>query len=254
MALVAMAFLAVLREGFETSVFLLAAFNDATDPRPPASASSRPRRRRRARLRDLPRRRAPRTSRASSASPASVLVLVAAGLVASSLHTAAEAGWVVGGQQQALDLSAIIRPGTVWASLHHRHPRHPAAADGDRGHRLAALRDPDARVRPSRPTACARSVRASVAGVAVVGGAGRAARRRRSAAAATRAAVASAARRGRTVNVAITDAGCEPGGAEARAPARRPSSSPTRARERDRVRGRSRAAGRWRRPRTSPTG
>ena len=31
-ALVAMAFLAVLREGFETSVFLLAAFNDATDP------------------------------------------------------------------------------------------------------------------------------------------------------------------------------------------------------------------------------
>ena len=46
-----------------------------------------------------------------------VLVLVAAGLVASSLHTAAEAGWVVGGQSQALDLSAIIRPGTVWESL-----------------------------------------------------------------------------------------------------------------------------------------
>ena len=35
-----------------------------------------------------------------------VLVLVAAGLVASSLHTAAEAGWVDGGQAQALDLSA----------------------------------------------------------------------------------------------------------------------------------------------------
>ena len=33
-ALVAMAFLAVLREGFETSVFLLAAFNDAADPVP----------------------------------------------------------------------------------------------------------------------------------------------------------------------------------------------------------------------------
>ena len=31
MALVGMAFLAVLREGFETSVFLLAAFQDATD-------------------------------------------------------------------------------------------------------------------------------------------------------------------------------------------------------------------------------
>ena len=46
-----------------------------------------------------------------------VLVLVAAGLVASSLHTAAEAGWVVGGQSEALDLSAVIRPGTVWESL-----------------------------------------------------------------------------------------------------------------------------------------
>ena len=46
-----------------------------------------------------------------------VLVLVAAGLVASSLHTAAEAGWVVGGQAEALDLSAIVRPGTVWESL-----------------------------------------------------------------------------------------------------------------------------------------
>src|ERR1700749_5139041 len=37
MALVAMAFLAVLREGFETSVFLLAAFQDSADS--PAAGS-----------------------------------------------------------------------------------------------------------------------------------------------------------------------------------------------------------------------
>ena len=46
-----------------------------------------------------------------------VLVIVAAGLVASSLHAAAEAGWIAGGQQQAFDLSWLIAPGTVTASL-----------------------------------------------------------------------------------------------------------------------------------------
>jgi high-affinity iron transporter len=116
-ALVAMAFFAVLREGFETSVFLLAAFNDATDP---ASAG----------LgvilglvvalalgygiyRGGVRLNLSRFFRVTGV----VLVLVAAGLVASALHTGAEAGWVVGGQGQALDLSAVVRPGTVWESL-----------------------------------------------------------------------------------------------------------------------------------------
>ncbi len=117
MALVAMAFLAVLREGFETAVFLLAAFNDATDPVPAGLGVV---------LglvaavglgygiyRGGLRLNLSRFFRATGA----VLVLVAAGLVASSLHTAAEAGWVVGGQAQALDLSAIVRPGTIWESL-----------------------------------------------------------------------------------------------------------------------------------------
>ena len=117
LALVAMAFLAVLREGFETSVFLLAAFNDATDPVAAglgvvlglvaAVALGFGIYRGGLRL------NLSRFFRATGV----VLVLVAAGLVASSLHTAAEAGWVVGGQAQALDLSAIIRPGTVWESL-----------------------------------------------------------------------------------------------------------------------------------------
>ena len=116
-ALVGMAFLAVLREGFETAVFLLAAFNDATDPVPPglgvvlglvvAVALGVGIYRGGLRL------NLSRFFRATGA----VLVLVAAGLVASSLHTAAEAGWVVGGQAQALDLSAVIRPGTISEAL-----------------------------------------------------------------------------------------------------------------------------------------
>jgi high-affinity iron transporter len=117
LALVAMAFLAVLREGFETSVFLLAAFNDATDPTAAgvgvllglavAIAMGYGIYRGGLRL------NLARFFKVTGA----VLVIVAAGLVASALHTAAEAGWVVGGQSQALDLSGIIRPGTVWESL-----------------------------------------------------------------------------------------------------------------------------------------
>ncbi|MGH8916512.1 MAG: iron uptake transporter permease EfeU [Acidimicrobiia bacterium] len=46
-----------------------------------------------------------------------VLVLVAAGLVASSIHEFAEAGVVGWGQSPALDLTAIIVPGSIRASL-----------------------------------------------------------------------------------------------------------------------------------------
>jgi high-affinity iron transporter len=208
MALVAMAFLAVLREGFETSVFLLAAFNDASDPVPAglgvvlgliaALALGFGIYRGGLRL------NLSRFFRATGA----VLVLVAAGLVASSLHTAAEAGWVVGGQAQALDLSAVIRPGTVSEALITGilgiHPQ-PTVIEVVGWllyavPMLAIVLVPDA-VRPR--------VRAAVAGGAVVaapivllvgtlGGDKE-----------TSSAVASAGA-GRTVNVAISDAGCEP--------------------------------------------
>ena len=46
-----------------------------------------------------------------------VLVLVAGGLVVNALHTAHEAGWLNIGQQATLDLSALVRPGSVQASL-----------------------------------------------------------------------------------------------------------------------------------------
>jgi high-affinity iron transporter len=209
MALVAMAFLAVLREGFETAVFLLAAFNDATDPVPAgfgvvlglivAVALGFGIYRGGLRL------NLSRFFRATGA----VLVLVAAGLVASSLHTAAEAGWVVGGQAQALDLSAIIRPGTIWESLITGilgiHPQ-PTVIEVVGWllyaiPMLAIVLVPDA-VRPR--------VRATVAGGAVVAApivllVGTLGGDRE-----TSTAVASAGGAGKAVNVAITDAGCQP--------------------------------------------
>jgi FTR1 family protein len=204
LALVAMAFLAVLREGFETSVFLLAAFNDASDPVPAgigvilglavAIALGYGIYRGGLRL------NLSRFFRVTGV----VLVIVAAGLVASALHTAAEAGWVVGGQAEALNLSGIVRPGTVWESLITGilgiHPE-PTVIEVV-GWLLYAIPMltivlvPDA-VRPR--------VRASIAGAAVVaapivllvGGEN------------TSSAVASAGN-AKTVNVAISDAGCEP--------------------------------------------
>ena len=46
-----------------------------------------------------------------------VLVLVAAGLVATALHTAHEAGWLNSLQTQAVDLGWLVEAGTVRSSL-----------------------------------------------------------------------------------------------------------------------------------------
>jgi high-affinity iron transporter len=46
-----------------------------------------------------------------------VLVVVAAGLVSFAAHTAHEAGWLNTGQGRAADLSAIVKPGTVQSAL-----------------------------------------------------------------------------------------------------------------------------------------
>lgn len=116
-ALVAMAFLAVLREGIETAVFLLAIFQTG------ATGAG-------ARVgvvlgiavaaaigygiyRGSVRINLSRVFRITGVA----LVLVAGGLVASALHTAHEAGWINAFQSQALDLSWVIRPGSVRGSL-----------------------------------------------------------------------------------------------------------------------------------------
>ncbi|HZO37469.1 MAG TPA: iron uptake system protein EfeO [Solirubrobacteraceae bacterium] len=116
-ALVGMAFFAVLREGLETAVFLLAAFQASSDP---ASAGLG------ATLgvvvaviigygiyRGGIKLNLARFFKFTSA----VLVLVAAGLVASALHTAHEGAWLTSGQAQAIDLSWLVVPGTVSSSL-----------------------------------------------------------------------------------------------------------------------------------------
>ncbi len=117
MALVGMAFLAVLREGFETSVFLLAAFNDAGDTTAAGAGAV-------IGLvaavaigvgiyRGGVRINLTRFFRFTGL----ILVFVAAGLLSTSLHTAHEAGWFNGLQGQALDLTWLVQPGTVSGSL-----------------------------------------------------------------------------------------------------------------------------------------
>ncbi|MFJ8494519.1 iron uptake transporter permease EfeU [Streptomyces sp. NPDC094038] len=116
-ALVAMAFLAVLREGFETAVFLISVIQNSTSV---ASGTTG------ALIgiliavvigyciyRGGVRLDLGRFFRITGL----VLVVVAAGLVMTVMHTAHEAGWLNAGQAQALDLSWLVRPGTVVSSL-----------------------------------------------------------------------------------------------------------------------------------------
>jgi high-affinity iron transporter len=116
-AMVAMAFLAVLREGLETVVFLLAAFNESGSGAAAGIGAV---------LgiivavglgygiyRGGVRLNLSKFFRATGL----VLVLVAAGLVVNALHTAHEAGWLDIGQGSTVDLTWLVRPGSVQASL-----------------------------------------------------------------------------------------------------------------------------------------
>jgi len=116
-ALVAMAFLAVLREGFETAVFLLATFQASGNASTSwlgavlgiglATAIGY------AIYKGGVRLNLARFFRVTGL----VLVVVAAGLVMTAFHTASEAGWLTVGQAQAFDLSWLVRPGTPLSSL-----------------------------------------------------------------------------------------------------------------------------------------
>jgi high-affinity iron transporter len=116
-ALVGMAFFAVIREGFETAVFLLAAFDATTSPAAAGAGAT---------LGVLVavglgyaiykggvRIDLSRFFRLTGVA----LVVVAAGLVATSAHTAHEAGWLNSLQTQALDLTWLVQPGTVRSAL-----------------------------------------------------------------------------------------------------------------------------------------
>ena len=116
-ALASMAFLAVLREGFETSVFLLATFSSAQSAALAAAGA----------VIGLAaavvigygiyvggvKINLSRFFRFTGA----FLILVAAGLVITSLRSAHEAGWLNAGQQTTISLSWLVAPGTVQSAL-----------------------------------------------------------------------------------------------------------------------------------------
>jgi FTR1 family protein len=116
-ALIGMAFFAVFREGLETAVFLLAVFQNTDNPGTAGTGAI---------LgllaavviglaiyRGGVKLNYARFFRFTGL----VLALVAAGLVASTLHTAHEAGWINVGQDQAVDLTWLVVPGTWTAAL-----------------------------------------------------------------------------------------------------------------------------------------
>lgn len=117
MAMVAMAFLAVLREGFETAVFLVAAFQSTTSALLAVIGAA-------SGIivalflgwliyRGGVRFNMSRFFRITGV----VLVLVAAGLVMKTFRAAHEAGWLDVGQQRAFDFSGFIKPGSITESL-----------------------------------------------------------------------------------------------------------------------------------------
>jgi high-affinity iron transporter len=117
LALVGMAFFAVLREGLETAIFMLAAFGSSSDPAATGLGAM---------LgvavavglgyaiyRGGVRLNLARFFRVTGF----VLVLVAAGLLSMAVHSFAEAGVVSVGQQTAVDLAWLVGPGTIRQSL-----------------------------------------------------------------------------------------------------------------------------------------
>ena len=156
MALVAMAFLAVLREGFETSVFLLAAFQDAGDTTAAGAGAV-------IGLvaaiaiglgiyRGGVRINLSRFFRVTGL----ILVFVAAGLLATSLHTAHGAGWFNSPAGPG-DRPLLAGPAGHDLRLAADRDAGPAAAaDGRRGADLPALRGADGALRAlARPPAAA---------------------------------------------------------------------------------------------------
>jgi high-affinity iron transporter len=117
MALVGMAFLAVLREGFETSVFLLAAFQDASNTT--AAGAGAVLGLLAAVLIGVGLYRGGVRINLSKFFKITglVLVFVAAGLLTTAAHTAHEAGWINSFQSEAVSLRWLVHPGTVSESL-----------------------------------------------------------------------------------------------------------------------------------------
>jgi high-affinity iron transporter len=116
-ALVLMAFLAVLREGFETAVFLVASF-DASHSRGASVLGAFLGIVVACVIGWLIYRGGMRVNLARFFTiTALVLVIIAAGLAAFAAHTAHEAGWLHSAQTTAFDAKAFVKPGSIRSAL-----------------------------------------------------------------------------------------------------------------------------------------
>jgi high-affinity iron transporter len=116
-ALVTMGFLAVLREGFESAVFLTALLNASENQAAGLTGAALGLALAVGIGYAIYRGGVKLNLSRFFAVTGAMLILVSAGLVMTAAHTAHEAGWLLFGQTQALDLSAVVRPGSVQASL-----------------------------------------------------------------------------------------------------------------------------------------
>jgi high-affinity iron transporter len=116
-ALVLMAFLAVMREGLETAVFLLAQFQSSRSKI--SSVGGAVIGLVAAVIIGVAIYRGGRRVNLAKFFKATgiVLVVVAAGLVSFAMHTAHEAGWLNSGQGEAMNLTAFVKPGSVQSAL-----------------------------------------------------------------------------------------------------------------------------------------
>jgi high-affinity iron transporter len=116
-ALVAMGFLAVLREGFESAVFLAALLNNGSDQTAGLTGAVLGLVTAIAIGYGIYRGGVKLNLAKFFRFTGAVLIVVAAGLVMSALRTGHEAGWINVGQVETFDLSALVTPGSVQASL-----------------------------------------------------------------------------------------------------------------------------------------
>lgn len=116
-ALVTMGFLAVLREGFESAVFLTALLNASDNQAAGLTGAVLGLVAAIAIGYAIYRGGVKLNLSKFFAVTGAMLVLVSAGLVMTAAHTAHEAGWLLFGQAQLLDLTSVVRPGSVQASL-----------------------------------------------------------------------------------------------------------------------------------------
>jgi high-affinity iron transporter len=116
-ALVGMAFFAVLREGLETAVFLVAAFSSSSSPAATGTGAVLGILSAAALGYGIYRGGVRIDVQKFFRVTGVVLVVVAAGLLATAAHTAHEAGWLNALQGQALDMSWLVAPGTVRGAL-----------------------------------------------------------------------------------------------------------------------------------------